>query len=216
VSVLEAFVRANTVPTRPPLLPEITLHLAAEVTPLWTATEAALEREGLPPPFWAFAWVGGQAIARWLLDTPGIVAGRNVVDFAAGSGVGGIAAALAGAGAVTALEIDRFAAAAIALNAAANGVALSVRLDDLIGDPLPGAEIVIAGDVCYEKPMAERVIGWLRTLAADGRLVVIGDPGRSYRPADGLVELARHMVPTSRDIEASDLRETVVWQVLPP
>lgn len=215
ISDIDAFIRANTVPTRTPLLPEITLHLATEVTPLWQATEETLSRTDLPPPYWAFAWVGGQAVARHILDHPDSVAGRQVFDFASGSGIVALAAARAGAATVTAAEIDPIAVAAIRLNAAANGCILAVDGGDRIGDPLDGFDIISAGDVCYEKPMSDRVMPWLRALAGAGKTVLLGDPGRAYRPQDGLVEVARHHVPTSVEIEDRPVREAVVWRVLP-
>ena len=208
-----AFVRANTAVERPPLVPEVALHLASEVVPLWQATEADLAETGLPPPFWAFAWAGGQALARFLLDQPDWVAGKRVLDFAAGSGVQGIAAALAGAGRVEASEIDRFALAALALNAEANGVALELHDRDVVGLPNPGWEVVLAGDVCYERPMAARVGHWLGGLAEQGVTVLMGDPGRTYLPKSGLRRLARYAVQTTRELEDSDLRNAMVWQV---
>jgi len=212
---LADFVRRNTAVTAPPLVPEIRLHLATEVTPIWQATEDTLARTGLPPPFWAFAWAGGQALARHLLDHPAEVAGRSVLDFAAGSGLVAIAAAKAGAAAVLAAEIDPFAAAAIAANAELNGAAIDVTTRNLLDTADPRWEIVTAGDVCYERPMADRVTGWLRGLAARGILVLLGDPGRAYLPDKGLTERARYLVPTSRELEDRDTRETIVWQVLP-
>jgi predicted nicotinamide N-methyase len=209
-----AFVRAQTALGAPPLVPEIRLHLASEVTPLWQATEVTLQASGLAPPYWAFAWPGGQALARHLLDHPALVAGRRVLDFAAGSGLAAIAAARAGAAAAEAAEIDPLACAAIALNAAANRVAVACRAEDLVGAP-PAWDVVLAGDVCYERPMAERVAAWLRRLAAAGTLVLMGDPGRAYLPAGGLAEQARYRVPTSRELEDRTERETVVWRVLP-
>ncbi len=209
------FVRANTAVERPPLVPEIALHLASEVVPLWQSTETELAESGLPPPFWAFAWAGGQALARYLLDHPGQVAGRRVLDFAAGSGLQGIAALKAGACRVEAAEIDPFAAAALGLNAALNSVALTVVEDDLIGRSNPGWEVVLAGDVCYEQPTAGRIEDWLRRLAAGGALVLLGDPGRSYLPGRGLERLAAYSVKTSRELEDTDLRNAVVWRVLP-
>jgi predicted nicotinamide N-methyase len=209
------FVRDNTAIAAPPLVPEIRLHLAGEVTPIWQATEASLERSGLPPPFWAFAWAGGQALARYLLDHPDMVAGKTVLDFGAGSGIVAIAAALSGAAEVTAAEIDPFAAAAIAANAALNGVSVAVAAADLLAGDVPSAGIVAAGDVCYEQPMADKVTRWLRRRAAAGTLVLLADPGRAYVPQVGLVERARYCVPTSRELEDRDMRETVVWQVLP-
>ena len=214
ISDIDAFIRANTAQTRTPLLPELLLHLATEVTPLWEATEETLRRTGLPPPYWAFAWVGGQAVARHILDTPGIVAGKRVFDFASGSGIVALAAARAGASRVVAAEIDAIAVAAIRLNAAANGCEIEADGRDLIGDALEDIDIVCAGDVCYEKPMSDRVMPWLRRLAGAGRIVLLGDPGRAYRPQDGLEEVARHQVPTSIEIEDRALREAVVWRVL--
>jgi predicted nicotinamide N-methyase len=209
-----AFVRVQTALVSPPLVPEIRLHLASAVTPLWRATEATLAAREVPPPYWAFAWPGGQALARYILDDPSVIRRRVVLDFAAGSGLTGIAAVMVGAAAVTAADIDPFAGAAIALNAAANGVTIDIIGDDPIG--LPSAwDVVLAGDVCYEQPMAERATNWLRRLAAAGTEVLLGDPGRSYRPAEGLVELARYRVPTSLDLETRTECETVVWRLLP-
>jgi len=208
------FVRRNTAITPLPLVPEISLYLAAEITPIWQATEETLARSALPPPFWAFAWVGGQALARYLLDHPAQVAGRSVLDFGAGSGIVAIAAAKAGAASVLAAEIDHFAAAAIDANAALNDVAIAVKTMDLLDTIDPRWEVVTAGDVCYERPMADRVMGWLRGLAARGTLVLLGDPGRAYLPSEGLVERAHYLVPTSRELEDRDTRDAIVWQVL--
>lgn len=208
------FVRDNTTLTTAPLLPEITLHLATEVTPLWMATEETLAEKNLPPPYWAFAWPGGQAVARLLLDRPDLVAGKSVLDFAAGTGIVGIAAMKAGAARVQACEIDRFALAAIRLNAEANGVEVKPVSVDLIGRDLPGIDIVLAGDVCYEKPMAEKVTAWLRRIAATGTLVLLGDPGRAYVPTSGLEKIATYTVPTSLELEDRETRETVIWRLL--
>jgi predicted nicotinamide N-methyase len=209
-----AFVRANTAIASPPLVPEIRLHLTSEITPLWQATEASLARDQLPPPYWAFAWAGGQALARHILDHPELVRGRAALDFGAGSGLVAIAAAKAGAR-VTAAEIDRFAAAAIALNAALNGVAVAVESADVIArEPAPW-EIVLAGDMCYERPLAERLTQWLRALAARGVTVLLGDPGRAYLPAAGLEALARYDVPTTLELEDRLIREGVVWRMAP-
>jgi len=210
------FIRRNAAITAPPLVPEIRLHLATQITPIWQASEETLARADVPPPFWAFAWVGGQALARYLLDHPDTVAGRAVLDFGSGSGLVAIAAAKADARSVLAAEIDHFAAAAIDINAEVNEVAVAVTTADVVGAVDPGWQIVTAGDVCYERDMADRVILWLRTLAADGCLVLLGDPGRSYLPTAGLRERARYLVPANRELEGSDSRETVVWEVLPP
>lgn len=209
-----AFVRANTAVAHPSLLPELRLHLATEVTPLWEATEATLARSNLPPPYWAFAWPGGQAVARYVFDNPEIVRGKRVLDFAAGTGVVGIACRLAGAVRVRAAEIDAFALAAIELNAGLNGVTLEGEGDDLVGRDLPEIDVVLAGDVCYERPMAERVTAWLRRLAAAGTLVLLGDPGRAYVPKEGLIRLGQYAVPTSLDLEDRTVRDTVVWRLL--
>jgi predicted nicotinamide N-methyase len=210
-----AFVRRNTAITAPPLVPEISLYLATEITPIWQATEDTLARSAVPPPFWAFAWAGGQALARFLLDHPERVAGRSVLDFGAGSGIVAIAAAKVGAASVLASEIDHFAAAAIAANAALNDVAVAVTTSDVLDTVGLRWEVVAAGDVCYEQPMADRVSAWLRVLAGDGSFVLLGDPGRAYLPSAGLVERARYLVPTSRELEDRDTREGIVWEVLP-
>ena len=209
-----AFIRANTAIASPPLVPEIALYLATEITPLWHATEAELGREQLPPPYWAFAWAGGQALARHVLDHPQLVRGRSVLDFGAGSGLLALAAARAGAARATAAEIDGFAAAAIALNAALNGLDVAIESDDVIGRLPAPWDVVLVGDMCYERPLAERLTAWLRRFAAaDGTLVLLGDPGRAYLPKSGLSERARHTVPTPLDLEDRTSRETVVWQL---
>ena len=209
----EDFIRANTRLEAPPLVPEVRLHLASEVVPLWEATEEELARQGLPPPFWAFAWAGGQALARYLIDHPEVVRGKRVLDFAAGSGLQGIAAGLAGARSVEAVEIDAFACAACRLNAAANRVEITVTGADIVGSDNPGWDVVLAGDVCYERPAAERITAWLRGLANDDCLVLLGDPGRTYLPRQGLERLIAYGVKTSRELEDSDLRNAVVWKV---
>lgn len=206
-----AFVRAETTLAAPPLVPEIRLHLASEVVPLWQATEETLTRRGLPPPYWAFAWPGGQAIARHVLDNPGLLRGARVLDFAAGSGLAAIAAAKAGAANVGAAEIDAFALAAIALNARVNGVRVETISEDILGRP-SAWDVVLAGDVCYERPMAERVARWFAALAAAGTEVLMADPGRAYLPREGLIEIARYEVPTSLDLEDRKQRETIVWR----
>jgi predicted nicotinamide N-methyase len=211
----EAFIRAGTALAHPPLVPEIALHLATEITPLWQATQDALDDDGLEPPFWAFAWPGGQAMARHLLDNPATVAGRRVLDICSGSGIAAIAAARAGAASVTAADIDPLAVAAIALNAAENGVAIEITCVDLLASPPAGWEVVIAGDVCYERPLADRIVPWLRAAAGGGALVLIGDPGRAYLPAEGREEIACLSVPTSLELEDSEIRVTRLWRMLP-
>ena len=208
------FVRNNTTISAPPLVPEIRLHLASEISPIWHAAEEILARGAVPPPFWAFAWVGGQALARYLLDHPEQVAGQIVLDFGSGSGLVAIAAAKAGAARVLAADIDHFAAAAIAMNATVNEVQVTVTAAELVDTSDERWDIVTAGDVCYEQPMAERVTMWLRRLAQRGCLVLLGDPGRAYLPANSLHERGRYLVPTSRDLEDREIRDGVVWQVL--
>ncbi len=219
-----AFIRANTAVEAPPLTPEIRLWLASEAIPLWQAGEAELAATGLPPPFWAFAWAGGQALARYLLDHPEQVAGQRVLDFAAGSGLQAIAAAKAGAAEVTASEIDPFAATAIGLNAALNGVQIAVVEGDVIdaaptdcADGADGADwdVVLAGEVFYERDLAVRVEPWLRRLAGGGATVLVGDPGRSFLPKAGLERLTAYRVKTDRALEDTDMRNAVVWRLLP-
>jgi predicted nicotinamide N-methyase len=208
------FIRENTRPQRPPHTPEIELRLADEVTPIWRLTEEALQEIGLPPPFWAFAWAGGQALARYVLDHPAIVAGRGVVDFASGSGIVAIAAKKAGAARVLAADIDVFCAAAVSLNAEANGVELEFTETDLLDAPPPAwAEVILAGDICYEKPLAERVLAWLAAARANGASVLIGDPGRSYFPRQGLEKLAEYQVQTTRELEDMEVKKTSVWRL---
>jgi len=209
----DAFIRANTALAPPPLVPEIRLHLASEVTTLWHATEAALQAAQLPPPYWAFAWAGGQALARHVLDHRELVSGRRVLDVGAGSGLVAIAAALAGAGAVTAADIDPFAAAVIALNATANGVAVAVETADLIAAPPPELDVMLVGDMCYERPLAERLIAWLARAASAGALVLIGDPGRAYLPRTRLTPVADYAVPTPLDLEDRENRDTTVFRL---
>jgi predicted nicotinamide N-methyase len=210
---IAAFVRAQTAIASPPLVPEIRLHLATQITPLWEATEASLAAANVPPPYWAFAWPGGQAVSRYLLDHPDSVRGRRVLDFASGCGIGAIAAARAGAAAVVASDIDAIATAVIAINAALNGVAVVTTTADLTREPDARWDTVIAGDVCYERPMAESVMPWLRRLARNGAVVLMADPGRAYLPKDGFAEVARYDVPTSLELEDRTMRTTRVLRL---
>lgn len=206
-----AFVRANAAIISPPLVPEVRLHLAHEALPLWEKTEEALAEDGVPPPFWAFAWAGGQALARYVLDNPEIVAGKRVLDFASGSGLVAIAAMKAGAHSVLASEIDAFALAAIAVNARENGVAIEASGADVIGADGEW-ETVLAGDVFYEKPLADRLLPWLDALASRGATVLVGDPGRSYFSKERFAFLARYEVPVTRALEDSEIKRTSVWR----
>ena len=205
------FILENTRLQAPPHTPELTLHLADEITPIWKMTEEALAEIGLPPPFWAFAWAGGQALARYILDHPEIVAGKRVIDFASGSGLVAIAAMKAGAASVLAADIDVFCEAAIGLNAEANGVAVAFTEVNLLDVPPPEADVLLAGDICYERPMAEAVMAWLAQGRAAGAAVLIGDPGRTYFPKEGLVKLAEYQVPTTRELEDMAVKRTSVW-----
>ena len=213
----EGFIRANTALETPAMVPEFKLWLASEYVPIWQATEAWLDEQNIDPPYWAFCWPGGQAVARYLLDNPQLVAGKRVVDFAAGSGVSSMAAAKAGAAAVVANDIDELSLIAARLNAEANGLAVDTSSADWLAgaDGAPETDVVIAGDVCYEREMSVRALAWLRSHAARGRLVLLGDPGRNYFSAQGLVECARYEIPTSLQLENRGMRETVVWRVLP-
>jgi predicted nicotinamide N-methyase len=206
-----AFTLDNTRLQAPPHTPELRLHLADEVTPIWRLTEAELGELGLPPPFWAFAWAGGQALARYLLDHPGEVAGKHVIDFATGSGLVAIAAMKAGAADVLAADIDPFCAAAVALNAEANGVAIDFTGGNLLDAAPPAADLILAADICYEQPLAARVMAWLAQARAARTRVLIGDPGRSYFPKSGLVHLAEYRVPTTRELEDAEIKRTSVW-----
>jgi predicted nicotinamide N-methyase len=209
----EAFVTAHTTVARAPLVPEIALHLATEITPIWQATEDWLREKNIEPPFWAFAWPGGQATARLLLDEPRRVAGKRVLDFAAGCGIAAIAAAKSSAARVEAAEIDRLALAAIRLNAVLNGVAVETPEGDIVGAECRW-DVILAGDVCYEAPMTAHILPWLRAMAARCE-VWVADPGRAYLPGQGLEPMARHAVPTSLELEDRTLREVTIFRLLP-
>jgi len=212
--VSEDFIRAHAAIGRAPLVPEIALYLATEITPIWQATEAWLAREGIAPPYWAFAWPGSQALARMVLDDPALVRGRRVLDFAAGGGLAAIAAVLAGACAVDAAEIDPLALAACRLNATLAGVAIGTDPGDVLAAPARW-DVILAGDVCYEAPMAARVMAWLRAAASEGALVLLADPGRAYAPTEGLEQRGRFIVPVTRELEDRDTREVTICRVLP-
>ncbi|MBL8569401.1 MAG: methyltransferase [Phreatobacter sp.] len=207
-----AFVRAHTRLMPVPHAPEIALHLADEATALWQKTEEELGTIGLPPPFWAFAWAGGQALARYVLDNPGVVRGRRVLDVATGSGLVAIAAAKAGAAEVTGVDIDAFAEVAVGLNAGANGVTVTARTGDPSGTD-DGWDVILAGDICYQRDMTEAMMAWLGPIAAEGRPVLIGDPGRTYLPRERLVKLAEYEVPVTRALEDLEIKRTAVWRL---
>ncbi len=207
-----AFIRAETRLLPVPHAPEISLYVAEEATALWQRTEEELGEMGLPPPFWAFAWAGGQALARYILDNPHLVRGRRVLDVAAGSGLVAIAAAMAGAASVEAADIDAFAADAIAINAAANAVQVTPRLADLVGTD-EGWDVVLTGDIFYERDISERMWPWLAALEERGARVLIGDPGRSYLPKDKVEQIAQYRVQVTRDLEDADIKLSRVWRI---
>jgi len=206
-----AFIRENTRLLAPPLAPRMRLHLADEAVSLWEKTEEELGEMGLPPPFWAFAWAGGQALARYLEDNPHVVAGKRALDFASGSGLVAIAAAKAGATSVEASEIDEFAHVAIALNAAQNDVAITVLCEDVVGQDR-GWDVVLAGDISYQSDMAAAATAWLEGLAVRGALVLVGDPGRTYLARDRLECIAEYQVPVTRALEDAEIKRAGVFR----
>ena len=205
----------RTAPRPVPLVPELVTYQATELTPLWHATSAALAGYD-PNPFWCFPWAGGQALARHLLDHPALVSGRRVLDLATGSGLVALAAARAGAARVTACDVSPFCEVVVPLNAALNGLAVEVLIEDLLDRPLAGFDLVLAGDVFYEQRLASRAFAWFQAVAAAGTTVLVGDPGRHYSPAGGAVERGRHDVPVPAEIEDRPLLTTRVLQILPP
>ena len=210
MSDLHDFVRTHTARGHAPLVPEIELHLATEITPIWQATETWLARRNVDPPFWAFAWPGGQALARHVLDHAAAVAGRRVLDFAAGSGIAAIACARAGA-IVEAAEIDPLAIAAIQLNAAANAVTVTTQAGDVVGAPCRW-DLILCGDVCYEAPMTAHILPWLRAMAR-GAEVWVADPGRAYLPRENLAAFASYRVATSLELEDRTERQVVLYRL---
>ena len=206
-----AFVRANTVVSAATLVPEIALHMASEITPIWRATEDWLATRNIDPPYWAFAWPGGQALARHILDHPASVAGKRVLDFAAGGGIAAIAAARAGAALVQAVDIDPLATAAIAINAAANGVTVATETADVVGTQCRW-DLILCGDVCYEAPMTQHILPWLRAMAEVAE-VWLADPGRAYLPSEGCAAFARYTVPTTLELECRTVREAVLYRL---
>jgi len=216
--VLE-LIRSGTRLRPVPLVPEIRLHQASDPIGLWQRTELAAGRTGLDPPFWAFAWAGGQALARYLLDHREAVRGRRVIDIASGSGLVAIAAVRAGAAAVTAYDIDPLAVAAIRVNAAANGAAVLAVHADVLGQdgpPSPGADLVLVADAFYQRDLARDVMRFLERACAPGTAVMVGDFGRVYLPRDRLTPLAAYDVPGQRVLEDSDIKRTTVWTLLEP
>jgi predicted nicotinamide N-methyase len=208
----EALIREHTRVQAVPLLPDIRLHLADQLVPLWQATEW-LAGAPQPPPFWAFAWPGSLALARYLVDQPDRVADKRILDFGSGSGLAAIVAARLGAAHVLAADLDPLAAVAQRLNAALNRVTFESSLDDLVGQAA-NADLVLAGDVCYDRAASDRILPWLRTLTASGTVVLLADPGRHYAPTDGLELLATYDVPTLHELESLPEKRTRLWRLL--
>lgn len=208
------FIRANTRVLTPPLVPEIRLHLAEESLPIWRSTEEELGEMNVPPPYWAFAWAGGQALARYLLDEPGSVAGRSILDLGTGSGLTAIASMKAGAASVLAADIDAVALVATTLNAELNGCRVDVTAVDLLAAP-PAAEYgaILVGDLFYERDLADRVLAFIEAAAAGGAVVLIGDPQRSYFPRGRFLQVAEHRVPVTRELEDAEIKRTAVWRL---
>jgi predicted nicotinamide N-methyase len=207
------FVQAHTILGHPPLVPEIALYLATEITPIWQATEDWLAAHEIEPPFWAFAWPGGQALARHVLDHPASVARRRVLDFAAGGGIAAIACARAGAAAVDAVEIDPLAFAAVHLNASANGVSVNAKAADVVGTECRW-DLILCGDVCYEARMTAHILPWLRRMASSAE-VWVADPGRAYLPRNGLAAFATYRVPTTLELEDRTERNVTLYRLSP-
>jgi predicted nicotinamide N-methyase len=212
IADIPQFIRANTRVLAPGFIPEIKLHLADDAVALWELTEEQLEEIGLPPPFWAFAWAGGQALARYLLDNPSLVAGRDVLDVASGSGLVAIAAMRAGAKSAVAVDIDAFASAAGALNALLNEVAIETRKADPVGQATP-CDLILVGDLFYDRDLAGPVLDWLIKLEACGKRVLIGDPGRAYLPRHQLEQIAAYNIPVTRALEDGEIKRAAVWKL---
>jgi len=216
ISDRKAFIRANTRLKPVPHVPEISLYVAEESVPIWQKTEEELDAMGLPPPYWAFAWAGGEALARYVLDNAQAVAGKRVLDLAAGSGLVAIAAAKAGAAPVTAIDIDAFTEFAVALNGEANGVYVDVTILDMLDHPAPAEpryDVILVGDLFYERDTATRALAFLERHAAIGTRVLIGDPGRTYLPKERLTWLAEYSVPVTRELEDLEIKQTTVWEL---
>lgn len=209
---LRRFISANTELLAPPLVPEIFLHLAGESLPIWQKTEEELGEMNVPPPFWAFAWAGGQAMARYLLDNPGLCRGRSVLDLGTGSGLAAIAAAKAGATSVLAADIDPLSLAAVKLNGEANGVQIDATAEDILARPAISQSLVLIGDLFYERDLAERVLAFVDSAKLAGCAVMIGDPQRSYFPRDRFEKLIEYQVPVTRELEDAEIKRTAVWR----
>ena len=210
----DVFIRANTRLLAPPLVPEILLYLAEESLPIWRKTEEELGESNVPPPYWAFAWAGGQALARYIIDNPAAVVGQSVLDLGCGSALSGLAAVRAGAARVRAADIDTFALAAVALNAAANRMSIETTAADLLAAPPdPTWTVVLVGDLFYERALAALVVTFIDRAQANGALVLVGDPQRSYFPKQRFTAVAEYSVPVTRELEDSEIKRTSVWRL---
>jgi predicted nicotinamide N-methyase len=211
-AAVRRFIVDNTKHLHPPLTPEITLHLAEESLAIWRKTEEDLEQLNIAPPYWAFAWAGGQALARYLLDTPALVQGRDVLDLGTGSGLTAIAAMKAGARSVLAADIDPMALIATALNAETNGVAVTVTAEDFLQREPAAHSVILIGDLFYERQLADRVIAYIEAAAQRGTLSLIGDPQRNYFPKGKFAQATTYKVPVTRDLEDSEIKNAAVWR----
>jgi predicted nicotinamide N-methyase len=212
ISDIPAFIRDNTRVLAPSHVPELQLYLADDAVSLWELTEEELGEMGLPPPFWAFAWAGGQALARYVLDHPETVRGKSVLDVASGSGLVAIAAMKAGAASALAIDIDQFAAHAAELNAALNDVGVETSDADPVGQATD-ADVILVGDLFYDRDLAPRVLEWLIAQQAQGKTVLIGDPGRTYLPRDKLEQIAAYDIPVTRALEDAEVKRAAVWRL---
>ncbi len=207
------FIGANTKLLSPPLVPEIKLYLAEESLPIWQKTEEELGEMNIPPPYWAFAWAGGQALARYLLDNPSITAGQNVLDLGSGSGLTAIAARMAGAHAALATDVDEVALIATGMNALANGVTVETTAEDML-DSGPGtATVILAGDLFYERTLGARMLTFLEACTTAGASVLVGDPQRAYFPKDRFEAVAEYRVPVTRELEDAEIKKAAVWRL---
>jgi predicted nicotinamide N-methyase len=208
-----AFISANTRVLSPPLVPEIVLHLAEESVPIWQKTEEELGEMNVPPPYWAFAWAGGQALARYILDNPELLAGKRVLDLGSGSGLTAVAAMKSGAASVLASDLDLISLTAIHLNAALNGVEVETTSENLLEKAPDGHDVILVGDLFYERSLAELVTGYIERAAAAGALVLIGDPQRNYFPKGRFMSAAEYRVPVTRELEDAEIKRTSVWRL---
>ena len=209
----QRFIAENTRLLTPPLVPEIKLHLAEESIPIWKKTEEELGEMNVPPPFWAFAWAGGQALARYLLDHRDLTAGKRVLDLGCGSGLTAIAAAKGGAREVLAADIDAFSLAATHINATTNGVSVATTDRDMLDDAACAFDVILVGDLFYERQLADRVLGYIERAKAGGAISLIGDPQRSYFPRGRFTQLDSYEVPVTRELEDAEIKKTAVWRL---